>query len=95
MQADGSLPEKLRSEFQLLSEQLTHTDRNAVYPEKIVHGLHGSVLLSLQSSPNGHLLTLTVDSVTFLPAPLITGIYGMTFRKAPEIHWYEGHPVAI
>jgi magnesium transporter len=34
-------------------------------------------------------------AVVFLPPTLIAGIYGMNFRRLPELNWWFGYPMAL
>jgi magnesium transporter len=38
---------------------------------------------------------LTVASVVGIPPVLVAGIYGMNFRRMPELDWALGYPMAI
>ncbi len=38
---------------------------------------------------------LTVFSAFFLPLTFIVGIYGMNFRRMPELEWYLGYPLTL
>ena len=38
---------------------------------------------------------LTVFSAFFLPLTFIVGIYGMNFRRMPELEWWYGYPLTL
>jgi magnesium transporter len=53
--------------------------------------------LNLYMSMVGHrtnqvMKKLTVVSVVFLPLTFLCGVYGMNFRKLPELDWQWGYP---
>jgi len=55
-----------------------------------------SVQLSIASHRTNEVMRiLTVFSAFFLPLTFIVGIYGMNFRRMPELEWSYGYPLTI
>lgn len=55
-----------------------------------------SIQLSVASHRTNEVMRiLTVFSAFFLPLTFIVGIYGMNFRRMPELEWSYGYPVTI
>jgi magnesium transporter len=44
---------------------------------------------------NGSMNFLTIITTLFIPLTLIAGIYGMNFKRMPELDWKMGYPFAI
>jgi magnesium transporter len=52
--------------------------------------------LSLQSNKMNEVMKrLTIISTIMLPLSLVAGIYGMNFKRMPELEWYWGYPMAL
>lgn len=55
-----------------------------------------SIQLSVASHRTNEVMRiLTVFSAFFLPLTFIVGIYGMNFRRMPELEWSYGYPVTV
>ncbi|MEZ5430034.1 MAG: CorA family divalent cation transporter [Verrucomicrobiales bacterium] len=50
-------------------------------------------LISIQQ--NQIIKIFTIGSVLFLPPTLIASIYGMNFKRMPELEWIWGYPFAL
>jgi magnesium transporter len=64
--------------------------------------IHDNVnnLLTIQLNIASHrtnevMRVLTVFSAFFLPLTFIVGIYGMNFRRMPELEWQYGYPLTL
>ena len=57
--------------------------------------LHQLFLLMLQDKTNRRLRILTILSAVFMPLTLISGIYGMNFRRMPELDQPWGYPAVL
>jgi magnesium transporter len=64
--------------------------------------IHDNVnnLLTIQLNIASHrtnevMRILTVFSAFFLPLTFIVGIYGMNFRRMPELEWWYGYPLTL
>ena len=44
---------------------------------------------------NAIIKIFSIASVVLLPPTLIASIYGMNFRKMPELEWVHGYPMAL
>ncbi len=50
-------------------------------------------LISIQQ--NKTIKIFTIVSVVFMPPTLIASIYGMNFKRMPELDWHLGYPMAL
>lgn len=61
----------------------------------IVSGLLDIYLSAVSNRVNQEVRALTVVAVIFMPATLISGIFGMNFKQMPLLDWPDGFYVAI
>jgi len=55
-----------------------------------------SIQLSVASHRTNEVMrVLTVFSAFFLPLTFIVGVYGMNFRRMPELEWVYGYPLTL
>jgi magnesium transporter len=57
--------------------------------------LQNSFLGLINIEQNKVIKIFTVASLIFMPPTLIASIYGMNFKKMPELDWFLGYPLAI
>ncbi|MDY6912591.1 MAG: CorA family divalent cation transporter, partial [Chloroflexota bacterium] len=56
---------------------------------------HQHYILTLQEKTSKRLRLLTIISAVFMPLALIAAIYGMNFRRMPELECHYGYPLVI
>ncbi len=60
-----------------------------------IHAARESCLLIVSNTLNKVMKTLTVVTTVFMSMTVVTGIYGMNFRRMPELDWPWGYPAAL
>jgi len=81
--------------FQDLRETIESLHAHADELQQNVNNLQ-SIQLSVASHRTNEVMRiLTVFSAFFLPLTFIVGIYGMNFRRMPELEWSYGYPVTV
>jgi magnesium transporter len=95
-----------RGEFELVDERETVYYRN-VYDHlvrfteliessrELVGDLVQNHLAAVSNRLNAIMKVLTMISTTVLPMTLIAGVYGMNFKRFPELDWPWGYPFAL
>ena len=93
-----------RGEFSLIKDATTVFLRD-VYDHTIqvidtvetlrdmVSGMLDVYLSSVSNRMNEVMKVLTIFATIFMPMTFIAGIYGMNFKKMPELEWVYGYPV--
>ncbi len=61
----------------------------------IASGLMEVYLSSISNRTNEIMKVLTIFTAVFIPMTLIAGIYGMNFRRMPELDWKWGYPFSL
>ncbi|QDU74605.1 Magnesium transport protein CorA [Bremerella volcania] len=79
--------EGLQDYFRDAFSHLEHASRSIGRQLAHLNAIHQEYQLQLQSKTNDRLRLLTIISTIFIPLTLITGIYGMNFRRMPELQW--------
>jgi magnesium transporter len=59
----------------------------------MVSGMLDVYLSSVSNRMNEVMKVLTIFATIFMPMTFIAGIYGMNFKKMPELEWAYGYPV--
>ena len=96
----------MRGEFELVEEREIVYYRNVYdhlvrYTELIesaremISDLMQTHLAAASNRLNRVVKHFTMISTVILPMSLIAGIYGMNFKKMPELDWQWGYPMAI
>lgn len=52
-------------------------------------------LSNLSNQMNVVMKVLTIIATIFIPLTFIAGIYGMNFKRMPELEWYWGYPAVL
>ena len=61
----------------------------------VVGGLRDTYLTVLSNKMNEVMKVLTIIATIFIPLTFIAGVYGMNFKKMPELNWPWGYPAAL
>ena len=96
----------IRGEFELVEEREIVYYRNVYdhlvrYTEltesarEMVSDLMQTHLAATSNKLNGVMKFLAMISTVILPMSLIAGIYGMNFKKMPELEWDWGYPFSL
>jgi magnesium transporter len=96
----------VRAESNLIQEKTTHFLRD-VYDHAIqiidtietlkdmVFGLQDLYHSSVSNRINEVMKMLTVIATIFIPLTFIAGVYGMNFKRMPELDWPWGYPLVL
>lgn len=96
----------IRGEFELIDDREVAYYRNVydhlVRYSELIEGAREMVtdlmqthLAAVSNRLNQIMKTLTMISTVVLPMTLIAGIYGMNFKRMPELEWSLGYPLAL
>lgn len=81
--------------YQDLRESIESLHAYADELQQNVSNLQAIQLSVASHRTNEVMRILTVFSAFFLPLTFIVGIYGMNFRRMPELEWSLGYPVTL
>lgn len=60
-----------------------------------VSGILDIYLSSISNRMNAVMKVLTIIATIFIPLTFIAGIYGMNFKRMPELEWKWGYPIIL
>ncbi len=95
VESDAFTVDGLQDYFRDAVKNLEHAMRSVDRLSDRLSAMQQHYLLKLQDKVNKRLQVLTVVSSVFMPLMLVTGIYGMNFRRMPELSWKYGYPAAL
>ena len=91
-----------RGEDQRLIERAARAQRDVHSLMEHMRFLMGRIAFLLDATlgmisieQNGIIKIFSVASVALMPPTLIASIYGMNFKRMPELDWWFGYPMAI
>jgi magnesium transporter len=94
----GPLKEQARDDQGLLADVVEEADRLHTWADELLenatHLMNLEINLASQRT-NEVMRVLTVFSAFFLPLTFIAGVYGMNFRRMPELEHRFGYPLVI
>jgi magnesium transporter len=93
--AAGPLSPNLRGRHKNLTRDVAALADHASFVSGKIAFLLDATLGLINIEQNGIIKIFSVASVVFLPPTLIASIYGMNFRRMPELDWSFGYPFAI
>ena len=68
---------------------MVETDR------ELAGGLMDIYISSLSQRLNEVMKVLTIIATIFIPLTFVAGVYGMNFRRMPELEWRYGYPLVM
>ncbi|KAF0217014.1 MAG: hypothetical protein FD174_3463 [Geobacteraceae bacterium] len=89
------ISETLKKEFSMMIKDVNSLIVSANFNFERLDYLQNLFLNYLSVEQNKVIKIFTVMSVIFLPPTLIASIYGMNFRRLPELEWSFGYPLAL
>ena len=94
----GALKEHVRDDLGLLADVVEDADRLYTWADELLES--GTHLLNLEINlatqrTNEVMRVLTIFSAFFLPLTFIAGVYGMNFKRMPELEHAYGYPLVI
>ncbi|WP_243321553.1 CorA family divalent cation transporter [Geothrix sp. SG200] len=94
----GPLKEQARDDQGLLADVVEEADRLHTWADELLesatHLMNLEISLASQRT-NEVMRVLTVFSAFFLPLTFIAGVYGMNFKRMPELEHRFGYPLVI
>ena len=94
----GPLREQVRDDLGLLADVVEEADRLHTWADELLesatHLMNLEINLASQRT-NEVMRVLTVFSAFFLPLTFIAGVYGMNFKRMPELEHRLGYPLVI
>jgi magnesium transporter len=94
----GHLKEQARDDQGLLADVVEEADRLHTWADELLesatHLMNLEINLASQRT-NEVMRVLTVFSAFFLPLTFIAGVYGMNFKRMPELEHRLGYPLVI
>ncbi|WP_306589505.1 CorA family divalent cation transporter [Geothrix sp. 21YS21S-4] len=94
----GNLKEQARDDHGLLADVVEEADRLHTWADELLesatHLMNLEINLASQRT-NEVMRVLTIFSAFFLPLTFIAGIYGMNFRRMPELEHRFGYPLVM
>jgi magnesium transporter len=61
----------------------------------MVSGMFDTYLSSVSNRMNDVMKVLTIIATIFIPITFVAGVYGMNFRRMPELEWPWAYPAAL
>ena len=98
LSALGALKEQVRDDLGLLADVVEEADRLHTWADELLES--GTHLLNLEINlasqrTNEVMRVHTIFSAFFLPLTFIAGVYGMNFKRMPELEHAYGYPLVI
>lgn len=98
MTALSPLKEQARDDQGLLADVVEEADRLHTWADELLesatHLMNLEINLASQRT-NEVMRVLTIFSAFFLPLTFIAGVYGMNFKRMPELEHHLGYPLVI
>ncbi|MGH9025922.1 MAG: magnesium transporter CorA family protein [Acidimicrobiia bacterium] len=91
----GFVNELARERLRDVSDHSRRINEQISAQQHLVDGLLSADLALRSYSTNEVMKRMTSWGAILLGATLIAGIYGMNFRRIPELDWYLGYPFAL
>jgi magnesium transporter len=85
----------LRARIKTISRDITSLELHLDAVSQKVQFLLDATLGLISIEQNNIIKIFSVASVALMPPTLIASIYGMNFKKMPELEWIYGYPMAI
>ena len=86
---------QMRARVRTASRDVTGLNDQVSYLSNKLQFLLDATLGMISIEQNNIIKFFTVVSVALMPPTLIASIYGMNFKKMPELEWVFGYPMAI
>jgi magnesium transporter len=90
-----SASKSMREATKTALRDLQTMEQDASFKSQKVQFLMDSTLGRISLAQNDLIKFFSVIAVIFMPPTVIASIYGMNFKKMPELDWQWGYPLAI
>jgi magnesium transporter len=88
-------PKSMREATKTALRDLQTMEQDASFKSQKVQFLMDSTLGRISLAQNDLIKFFSVIAVIFMPPTVIASVYGMNFKKMPELDWQWGYPLAI
>ena len=88
-------PKDMRAQLKVMQRDVQSLSDHATYQLNKITFLLDAVLGMVSIEQNNIIKIFSVEAVGLMPPTLIASIYGMNFKKMPELEWTYGYPFAI
>lgn len=98
LSALGALREQVPDDQGLLADVVEESDRLHAWSDELLEGAAHLMTLEINLASqrtNEVMRVLTVFSAFFLPLTFIAGVYGMNFKRMPELDHRFGYPLTL
>ena len=89
------MPLELREEVRTTLRDLQSLEEHASFQSQKIQFLLDATLGLVNLEQNNIIKLFSVMAVIFMPPTLIASIYGMNFKRIPELDWHFGYPMAL
>ena len=95
-EADGmKWPKEMRSQLKVMQRDVQSLSDHASYLGNKVTFLLDAMIGVMSVEQNNIIKLFSVAAVVLMPPTLIASIYGMNFKRMPELEWTYGYPFAV
>jgi magnesium transporter len=95
-EADGmKWPKEMRAQLKVMQRDVRSISDYATYLDNKIIFLLDAMIGMVTIEQNNIIKIFSVAAVGLMPPTLIASIYGMNFKKMPELDWTYGYPLAI
>ena len=95
-EADGmKWPKEMRAQLKVMQRDVRSISDYATYLDNKIIFLLDAMIGMVTIEQNNIIKIFSVAAVGLMPPTLIASIYGMNFKKMPELEWTFGYPLAI
>jgi magnesium transporter len=95
-EADGmKWPKEMRSQLKSMQRDVQSLSDHVTYLGNKVTFLLDAMIGVMSVEQNNIIKIFSVAAVVLLPPTLVATVYGMNFKKMPELEWAFGYPFAL
>jgi magnesium transporter len=92
---NGSTTREAQAHIKTIVGDLGALSDHAGFLSSKINFLLDATLGMINNEQNAIIKILSVAALVFLPPTLVAGVYGMNFKKLPELDWPYGYPMAL
>src|SRR5205085_8210922 len=85
----------VRLQLQAMQRDVLSLSDHATYLSNKITFLLDAMLGVVTIEQNNIIKIFSIAAVALMPPTLIASIYGMNFRRIPELEWVFGYPYAV
>ncbi len=95
-EADGlKWPKEMRAQLKSMQRDVASLSDHATYLANKVTFLLDAMLGVMSVEQNNIIKIFSIAAVVLLPPTLVATVYGMNFKRMPELEWTYGYPFAL